>query len=151
MQTQFTSPYVHKKIIPALNRDWDRKQAQDDKSTKALGFAPTADHPRWSFDQIAAAEFYLSQRDKGHKREMAGRLATQLHRAMQDHPTADQFTVVTLANGSTSIHPTADLDLSTGFVSGGCVETALMIEVRGLREKVARAIEEAASVVGTEE
>lgn len=103
MQTQFTSPYAHKKIIPALNRDWDRKQAQDDKSTKALGFAPTADYPRWSFDQIAAAEFYLSQRDKGHKREMAGRLATRLHRAMQDHPTAEQFTVVTLANGSTSI------------------------------------------------
>lgn len=149
MLTQFSSPYVHKKTIPALNRYWDRKQAQDDKSTKALGFAPTADHPRWSFDQIAAAEFYLSQRDKGHKREMAGRLATRLHRAMQDHPTADQFTVVTVANGSTSIHPTADL--ATGFVSGGCVEKALMIEVRGLREKVARAIEEAASVVGTEE
>lgn len=151
MTTQrFTNKYAHDNIFANSAYSWDRTQAQHDKATKALGFAPTANDPFWTFDQIVAALFYLSQRESGLTREQAGRLATRLYGAMRDHPTADQLTLVTLMNGSSTFHPTDSLDLSTGFVSGVCVETAFMIEVRGLREMATRAIEEAASVVGVE-
>ncbi|WP_294289099.1 hypothetical protein [uncultured Sphingomonas sp.] len=147
---RFTNKYAHDNIFANSRFSWDRTQAQQDKATKALGFAPTADDPFWTFEQIVWALFYLGRREDGMTREQAGRLATRLYRAAQDHRTADQLTVVTLLNSSSSIHPTDSLDLSTDYLSGRCVATALMIEVRGLREMATRAIEEAASIVGVE-
>lgn len=153
MTPRFSNKYVCNNIVPHLDHSWDRKTQADDKATKALGFCPNASDVdmRWCPERVAVAAFYLDQRKAGSTREVAGRAATRLWEGMQAHPSADQLTSVTLENGSTRIHPTADLDLSTGFISGGKVATATMIEVRGLRERVAAAIEAAAALIGDDD
>lgn len=149
MKAMFSKKYVCGKIIPAADHEWDRKTLADDKSTGALAFCPASEaDTRWSAERICAALFYLDSRRDGLTRELAGRLASKLWSGMEEYPGADQLTIVKLENGSTSILSTASLDLSTGFVSGGNVATALLIEVRGLRERVARAIDAAAALVG---
>lgn len=151
MKPLFANKYVSGKIIPELGFAWDRKTQADDKATKALAFCPSSEaDTRWSSERICAAVNYLEARREGLTREVAGKRASLLWNGMQAHPDADQLTIVRLENGATSILPTATLDLSNGFVSGQNVATALMIDVRGLRERVARAIDAAALLVGDE-
>ncbi|MEL7684846.1 hypothetical protein AAG594_10955 [Citromicrobium bathyomarinum] len=69
---------------------------------------------------------------------------------MAKFPQADQLTAVTTLNGMTSIHPTADLDLSTGYLSGGFVQTATMFDVRNLRDRVRQAVEADREVIGAD-
>lgn len=150
MQNLYANSYVCNCIIPTTGHSWDRKMQADDKATGALTFCPTSRDAdmRWSEDRMLAALAYLDWRRDGLKREVAGKLASILWTGIQAHPNADQLTIVKLENGSYSIHSTADLDLSTGYMSGGNVATAMMIEVRGLRERMTRAIDAAAILVG---
>lgn len=151
MKPIFANKYTCETIMPLLGFAWDRKTQADDKATKALAFCPSSEaDTRWSSERICAAVNYLDARREGLTREVAGKRASLLWNGMQAHPDADQLSIVRLENGATSILPTATLDLSTGFVAGGNVATALMIDVRGLRERVARAIDAAALLVGDE-
>jgi len=145
---------ITKKKLPSLLRhlgfEWDRKQQADDAANGARAFLPVGRDP-WTFDQAAVALFYLDQRKANHTVKVAGAAAARLLRGINDHPTADQLTALMLENGSTSIHPTASLDLSTGYVGGGFVATATMIDVRNLRARIQRAIDADAAIIGDDD
>jgi hypothetical protein len=129
---------------------WDRKTQADDIATGHCQFvAEVQDGFRyWDADDLTAGQFYIDGRKAGLTVKLSGIAASRLRRGMRNHPTADQLTVVTLENGSTSILPTATLDLSSGFVSGGYVATATMIDVRNLRARIQRAIDADAAIIG---
>ena len=147
-------PKITKKKLPALllhlGREWDRKQQADDAANGARGFIPPA-YEHWTLDGAAAALFYLDQRKAGQTVKVAGALATRLHGGMLDHPSADQLTALTLENGSTSIMPTSGLDLASGYVGGGYVATATMIDARNLRARLQSAIDADAAIIGDDE
>ncbi|GGE21918.1 hypothetical protein GCM10011529_30670 [Polymorphobacter glacialis] len=128
---------------------WDRKVQTDDKASGHINFAPTFDDNfNWNLDRLTAAQFYLDQRTAGFTVKMAGQAATRLYNGLCDYPDADQLTVVQIENGSASIMPADKIDLASGFVSGGYLATALLIDVRNLRTRVQRAIEADAAVIG---
>lgn len=128
---------------------WDRKKMGDDIATGHLGFVPPADGRRlWSIDDAAAALFYVDEIGAGQSVRLAGIAATKLRESMRINPDADQLTIVTLENGSTATLPTATLDLSTGYLSGGFMRIALTVNVSLLRERIERAIAAEAEIVG---
>lgn len=129
---------------------WERKTQAGDLATGFCRFTPdTQDGFRlWDLDDMAAGLDFIDGRKAGQTVKLAGIAASRLRRGMLDHPTADQLTVLTLENGYTSIHPTASLDLSTGYVGGGYVATATMIDVRNLRARIQRAIDADAAIIG---
>lgn len=145
---------IKKKKLPVIFQHdrffWDRKQQSDDVASGALGFYPAGRDP-WTFDQAAVALFYLDARKAGQTVKVAGALATRLHGGMLDHPSADQLTALTLENGSTSIMPTNGLDLASGYVGGGYVATATMIDVRNLRARLRRAIDADTAIIGDDD
>ncbi|HEU0045230.1 hypothetical protein [Sphingomonas sp.] len=147
-------PKITKKKFPIILQhagfDWDRKQQADDAASGARGFIPPA-YEHWTLDGGAVALFFLEQRKAGQTVKVAGAAATRLGRGMLDHPTADQLTALTLENGSTSIHPTASLALASGYVGGGYVATATMIDVRNLRARIQRAIDADAAIIGDDD
>ena len=128
---------------------WDFKKSSDDIANGA-DFILTGANGRMicDMDDCAAAFVYTDARQAGHTVKVAGALAKRLRAAMRDHPHADQLTVVTLLNGSTFTQPTADLDLTTGYVSGGFVLTATMFDIRNLRDRVRQAIAADPKVIG---
>lgn len=147
-------PKITKKKAPVIFQHdkfyWDRKQQSDDVATGALGFYPAGRDP-WTLDQAAVALFYLDARKAGQTVKVAGAAATRLWRGMLDHPSSDQLTTLTLENGSTSIMPTNGLDLASGYVGGGFVATATMIDVRNLRARLQRAIDADAAIIGDDD
>jgi hypothetical protein len=131
---------------------WERKVQSDDKGTGHCGFCPGAhENYLWSKSHLIAGQFYVDERAAGKTVKLAGRAATKLHEALQRFPEADQLTIVTLDNGSSATLPTRDLDLSTGFISGGYVRTALTVDVRNLRLRLRRAIEADAAIIGADD
>jgi hypothetical protein len=132
---------------------WDRKNQSDDVATGHCQFVPgTQDGFRfWDMDDLAVGQYYIFERRGGKTVKLAGQSATRLRCGMRDHPTADQLTVLTLENGSTSIHPTAALDLASGYVGGGFVATATLIDVRNLRARLQRAIDADAAIIGDDD
>lgn len=139
--------YTNRKAAEILGRC--RKTQNDDKKTGNLPFEPTANEGyRWDPSRLVAARFYLDQRDAGLTVKLAGQAATRLWQGMLDYPEAEQLTVVTLENGSKSILPTVEVDLATGYLSGGYLAHALVIDVRNLRARVQRAIDADAAVIG---
>lgn len=102
-------------------------------------------------DDAAALIFYAGMRRVGHPVKVAGLTASRIREAMRVHPEADQLTIVTLENGSICTLPSSDLDLSTGYNSGGFIVTALLVDVRNLRAKVQRAIDSYEPVIGAED
>lgn len=139
--------WTNRKAAQVFGRD--RKVQNDDKATGHLGFEPTADEAfRWDHARLAALVSYMDQRSSGLTVKLAGQAATRLHQGMCAYPDADQLTVVTLENGSKSILPADKVDLSTGYLGGGYLAHALVIDVRNLRARVQRAIEADAAVIG---
>ena len=118
----------------------DRKQQADDIATGHCGHVPeaVASLRYWNTDDLAAELFFMDQRADGHSVKMAGTIATRLRRAMSDVPNADQLTLVTLENGNRFGLPTATLDFSTGWNSGGAIREALIVDTRNLRARVQR-------------
>ena len=131
----------------------DRKQQADDIATGHCKHVPTAigGLRYWRTDDLAGEMFFVDQRDHGYSVKMAGALASRLRRAMEEHPTADQLSLVTLTNGNRFAARTDTLDVSTGFNSGGAVREVLMVNVRNLRERVQRLIEADADLVGADD
>ena len=129
---------------------WDKKKMGDDIATGHCGFvpAPVGSRRLWSLDDAAAAQFYMDGIGAGQTVRVAGIAATLLREGMRAHPSADQLTIVTLENGSTATLPTATLDLSGGYVSGGNLRCALTIDARNLRARIERAIAADAEIVG---
>jgi hypothetical protein len=102
-------------------------------------------------DDVAALDFYAQQRNTGHPVKLAGVNASRLRDAMRADPDADQLTLVVQANGNHFACPTAGLDLSSGFHSGGCILTATMVDVRNLRDRVQRAVDAYEPVIGADD
>lgn len=128
---------------------WDRKKMGDDIATGHCGFVPPAEGRRlWDLNDAAAAQFYVDAINAGHPVRLAGIAATKLREALRAHPAESQLTIVTLDNGSTATHPTATLDLNDGYISGGFLRSALIIDVRNLRARIERAIAADAEIVG---
>lgn len=145
---------ITKKKLPSILRhlghEWDRKQQGDDAANGARGFFPAGRDP-WTFDQTAVALFYLDQRKAGQTVKVAGAAAARLWSGINDHPTADQLTALVLENGSTSIHPATSLNLDSGYVGGGYIATATLIDVRNLRARIQRAIDADAAIIGDDD
>ena len=141
---QFTTS----KACQILGRD--RKTQADDIATGHCGHVPAADgnFRLWSSDDMAGELWFMNLRADHYTVRIAGVLATRLRRAIEAHPEADQLTLATLENGNRFAAPTADLDLSSGYCSGGAVREALLVDVRNLRERVQRMIDAAAQIVG---
>lgn len=139
--------FTNRKAAEMLGRD--RKVQNDDKATGHLGFEPTfAEHFRWDLDRLAALLFYMDQRAAGFTVKLAGQAATRLHSGISAHPDADQLTILTLENGNKSILPADTIDLASGFISGGYLASALLVDVRNLKMRVQRAIDTDAAVIG---
>ncbi|WP_226661725.1 hypothetical protein [Alteriqipengyuania lutimaris] len=130
---------------------WDFKKSSDDRANGA-DFILTGNNGRFicDLDDCAAAFAYVHLREAGQTVRVAGASAKRLREAMAKYPQADQLTAVTTLNGLNSIHPTADLDLSTGYLSGGYVQTATMFDVRNLRDRVRQAVEADQEVIGAD-
>ena len=90
----------------------------------------------------------MDGRKSGLTVRMAGAQAKRLREAMAKYPDADQLTAVTVLSGLTFMQPTADLDLSGGYVSGSYILTATMFDVRNLRDRVRQAVEADKLVIG---
>lgn len=99
-------------------------------------------------DDVAALTLYAELRGAGQPVKVAGLMTSRVRDAMRSNPEADQLTVVTLNNGSSFTRPTASLDLTSGFHSGGHVLTATIVDVRNLRDRVKRAIDAYQQVIG---
>lgn len=140
--------FTNKKACELLG--WDRKVQADDKATGHCGFIPKSEAGFciWDVTALVAGQHYSDCRAAGHTVKQAGQTATRLLAGMRDNPEADQLTILTLENGNKSILPTSEIDLSTGFISGGYLATALMIDVRNLKVRVQRAIDADASLIG---
>ena len=91
-------------------------------------------------DDAAALILYADLRKLGQPVKFAGLFASRIRGAMRDFLDADQLTTVTLENGSTFTLPSALLDLSSGYGSGGYIVTATLVDVRNLRDRVRRAL-----------
>jgi len=102
-------------------------------------------------DDCAAAFAYANGREAGLTRAVAGLTAKRLRQAMRDYPDADQLTIVSLENGKVFTHPTASLDLSTGFNSGSYLAHAATHDVRNLRRRVEQAIADEPVVIGADD
>lgn len=129
---------------------WDKKKMGDDIATGHCSFVPAPVNGRrlWDLDDAAAAQFYMDGIAAGQTVRVAGIAASLLREGMRSHPSADQLTIVTLENGSTSTLPTDTLDLSGGYLSGGHLRCALTIDARNLRARIERAIAVDAEIVG---
>jgi hypothetical protein len=102
----------------------------------------------WHCDDLAAEQYFMDLRAGGHSVKMAGQIATRLRRAMDDYPRASQLALVSHENGNRFAAPAATLDLSSGYHSGGNIREALTVDVRNLRARVARLIEDREVIVG---
>lgn len=116
------------------------------KAQGALGVPLIADR-----DDVAAAILYAVVRNAGQPVKAAGVMAARIREGMAAHPDADQLTIVLIETGATFTLPTADLDLRSGYTSGGFVVTATTVEVGNLRERVQRAVEAYEPVIGADD
>jgi hypothetical protein len=134
----------------------DRVEMRDDRARTDkfgrpfCGYYPEVENGYffWSPDDIAAELFFIDHRKGGYSVKIAGTLATRLRAGMREHPEADQLTLITMENGATSALPSDSVDLSTGFISGSFLHTALVVDVRRLRQRVQRLIEANSQLVG---
>lgn len=140
--------FTNKKACQLLG--WDRKSQGDELATGHCHFAPSAGTGMrfWEVDDLVAGQFYMDQRAAGLTVKLAGQAASRLRLGIADYPDADQLTIVALENGSMSVLPTDQIDLSTGYMSGGYIATALMIPINNIRMRVQRSIDADAEIVG---
>jgi hypothetical protein len=128
---------------------WNQFHNDIAKSNGAIGFLPgPLEHHLWSLPRAAVALFYLIQCEAGLTVKTAGRWATKLWEGVQMHPDQDQLTLLTLENGATSIHPAGSVDLASGYVGGGFIVTALTVDLRNLRDRLEKAVEQEAAIIG---
>ena len=130
----------------------DYKKTIDDRANGA-DFILTGANGRaiCDTDDCVATMAYARMREQGHKVRVAGTMAKRLREAMRDYPDAEQLTTVTLLNGLTFTQPASDLDLSTGYISGGFMLSATVFDVRNFRDLVRQAIEAEVTVIGGED
>lgn len=135
------------RILPHTGNSFvDRRHFSDDKATGALGFCPK--NGLWSGGNAVPLRFYLDQRAAGLTVKTAGRLATKVWEGMQMHPDATQLVIVTLENGSTSVHPAEAVDLRSGYIGGVHLASALVVDVRNLRARIDRAVAADGQIIG---
>ena len=92
-------------------------------------------------DDAAALCGYADLIRAGYPVKLAGLIISRIRTGMRAYPDADQLVTVTLQNGFSFTMPAGDLDLSSGFSTGGFMTTALLVDVRNYRERVQRAID----------
>jgi hypothetical protein len=143
--------FTTKAACQVLGRD--RKQQEGDIATGHCGHVPQAVNGmrHWRPDELAAELFFMDLRREGYSVKIAGLIATRLRTGMRDYPEADQLTLVTMMNGNRFAVPTAELDLTNGWTSGGPVREALMIDVRNLRARVQQLVEAYEPVIEAED
>lgn len=134
--------------ISLAHPNFDRK-AESDLASNG-GFRPEsfAGQYLYGMPELIALDRQLTLREQGYPIKLAGEEATRLHRAITAHPDADQIALVTLMNGNRFALPADEIDLSSGFSSGLAVREALIVDLRNLRERIARLIEQSAQIVG---
>jgi hypothetical protein len=142
--------HLFNRIGPNTGRGFpDRKRHNDDKATGLLKFPPTeTERFLWSRDRIVAVRAFYDFRLDGLTVRAAARIANKIWEGIQMHPVADQMVIVTLENGSTSVHPVEAVDLRSGFIGGVHMASALIVDVRNLRARIDRAVQADAQIVG---
>lgn len=127
---------------------FDRQKESDHFANGGFRPEPTAGPPVYGVDELGPLDYQLTLRETGFPIKLAGAYASRLHRAITAHPDADRLALVTMENGNRFAVPAENIDLSSGYSSGGAVRETLIVDVRNLRARVARMIEAAAQIVG---
>jgi len=76
----------------------------------------------------------------GYKAPLAAQIAVRVMDAHLASPEVEQWAIVTTENGNVSTMPFATIDLHPGFISGGRLAFALVVDLRLYSERVERAL-----------
>lgn len=82
------------------------------------------------------------------KGPLAAKIARRVMEAHQRDPAVEQWVITVLDNGNVSTLPYDATELHTGYISGGRLAFALVIDLRLYAERVERAIADAPRVIG---
>ncbi len=82
------------------------------------------------------------------KGPLAAKIARRVMEAHQRDATIEQWVITVLDNGNVSTLPYDATELRTGYISGGRLAFALVIDLRLYAERVERAIANAPRVIG---
>jgi len=82
------------------------------------------------------------------KGPLAAKIARRVMEAHQRDAAVEQWVITVLDNGNVSTLPYNASDLATGYISGGRLAFALVIDLRLYAERVERAIADAPRVIG---
>ena len=76
----------------------------------------------------------------GYKAPLAALIAVRVMDAHLASPEVEQWAIVTTENGNVSTMPFGSIDFRTGFISGGRLAFALVVDLRLYSERVERAL-----------
>lgn len=136
------------RMLATVHPGFDRKLQADNYATGACKYAEARFNGYWTRDGLATEDYFLTLRREGWPVKLAGALATRLWEAVQVQPLADQLLLVTMENGNRFSAPAGSVDLTSGYTSGSLTREALLIDVRNLRERAQRLIDDHAELVG---
>lgn len=149
----FTQNVLVKTSVVAEETRLDRLKLHEMfKSEAHAGFLPAATDlgasRKFTPLQFALTCLYADLLRFGLAGPLAAKLACRLKVACEEHPAAEQLTLTALTNGGIAVLPTESVDLSTGNVSGGQLAFAMVFDLRGYGERVARVIDGEPRIVG---
>jgi hypothetical protein len=129
------------RILRQVHDNFDR-QAESDKAA-AGGYRPEpiVGPPEYGDLELGVLDAFLTKQRDGYPVRLAGDYARRLHCALTAHPEADRLALVTLENGNRFAMDADQIDLTSGFSSGGPVRETLIVDARNLRARIERMIE----------
>jgi hypothetical protein len=135
-------------IIRQTYPKFDRQAESDQASAGGFRPEPIAGQLLYSEPELVALDDQQRLKAEGYSVRLAGDRATRLYRGIVANPEAERLLLVTLDNGNRFAANADEFDLASGFSSGSMIREAIVIDVRNLRVRIARMIEDAAAVVG---
>lgn len=135
-------------IVKQAHPSFDRQAENDQASAGGFRPEPFAGQLRYGDPELIALDHQQSLKAEGYSVRLAGDRATRLHRGIVANPEAERLALVTLDNGNRFAVNSDEFDLTTGYCSGSMIRESIIIDIRNLRARIARMIEDAAAVVG---
>lgn len=136
------------KIIQQAYPTFDRQAESDQASAGGFRPEPIAGQLLYGEPELIALDEQQRMKAEGFSVRLAGDRATRLHRGILADPEAERLLLVALDNGNRFAANADEFDLASGFSSGSTMREAVIIDVRNLRARIARMIEDAAAIVG---
>lgn len=95
---------------------------------------PRGKASRSTLGDLITMKIYQELLELGCKPRDANHLASRFQDAMDQYPNEERLTLFKLENGATRILPSKELDLSTGFNSGGYIVSGIEFSILNIRE-----------------